>query len=75
MVEYLNSDSEAGYRELILGNEIIGIFKKIKKDSKMFSEYIFVKEDGSRAEKMVFIHWLEKAELALGWDIQQQLQH
>ncbi|MDR1769642.1 MAG: site-specific integrase [Hungatella sp.] len=68
VVEYVKSDSEAGYRELNLSDELLDIFKRIRRSSKLLSEFIFVKSDGSRAEKMVFVHRLEKAELALGWD-------
>lgn len=68
VVEYVKSDSEAGYRELNLSDELLDIFKRIRRNSKLLSEFIFVKCDGSRAEKMVFVHRLEKAELALGWN-------
>lgn len=67
VVEYVKSDSSAGYRELALSDEVIDIFKRIKRDCKMLSEFIFTKADGSRAEKMVFVHRLEKAEISLGW--------
>lgn len=67
VVEYVKSDSSAGYRELDLSDEVIDIFKRIKRDCKMLSEFIFTKADGSRAEKMVFVHRLEKAEISLGW--------
>ncbi|MDR1550311.1 MAG: tyrosine-type recombinase/integrase [Hungatella sp.] len=67
VVECVKSDSEAGYRELNLSDELLDIFKRIRRSSKLLSEFFFVKSDGSRAEKMVFVHRLEKAELALGW--------
>lgn len=67
VVDYVKSDSEAGYRELDLSDEVIDVFKRIKKGCKLLSEFIFIKEDGTRANKMVFVHRLEKAEIALGW--------
>lgn len=67
VVEYVKSDAETGYRELNLSDELIDIFKKIRRSSEILSEYVFIKEDGCRADKMVFVHRLEKAEIALGW--------
>lgn len=67
VVEYVKSDSEAGYRELNLSDELLDIFRIIETDRKSSADYIFLKEDGTRADKMVFVHRLEKAELALGW--------
>ncbi|WP_243126736.1 tyrosine-type recombinase/integrase [Clostridium sp. HBUAS56010] len=67
VVDYVKSDAETGYRELNLSDELIDIFKKIRRSSNILSEYIFLKEDGSRADKMVFVHRLEKAEITLGW--------
>ena len=68
VVEYVKSDSEAGYRELELSDEVVNIFKRIKRESRILSEYVFSNSDGSRATKMQFIHRLTKAEIALGWD-------
>lgn len=68
VVEYVKSDSEAGYRELELSDEIINIFKRVKRVSRILSEYVFSNSDGSRATKMQFIHRLTKAEIALGWE-------
>ncbi|EHE96286.1 tyrosine-type recombinase/integrase [Enterocloster citroniae] len=68
VVDYVKSDSEAGYRELDLSDELIQIFKRIKRESRVLSEYVFVNADGSRANKMQFIHRLTKAEIALGWE-------
>lgn len=73
VVDYVKSDSEAGYRELDLSDELIEVFKRIKRDCKLLSEFIFVKEDGSRADKMVFVHRLEKAEIALGWQEKENM--
>ncbi len=67
VVDYVKSDAETGYRELNLSDELIDIFKKIRRSSDILSEYVFIKEDGARADKMVFVHRLEKAEIALGW--------
>lgn len=67
VVDYVKSDSEAGYRELSLSDEVISLFKRVRRDSKLLSEFIFTTQDGSRADKMVFVHRLEKAEIALGW--------
>lgn len=67
VVNYVKSDAETGYRELNLSDELIDIFKKIRRSSDILSEYVFIKEDGSRADKMVFVHRLEKAEITLGW--------
>lgn len=63
VVEKVKRDSEAGYRELNLSDEPLDIFKRIRRSCKLLSEFIFVKSDGSREEKMVFVHRLEKAEL------------
>lgn len=68
VVDYVKSDSSAGYRELSLSDEVIYLFKKVKNDSKILSEFIFTKPDGSRLDEMVFVHRLEKAENALGWN-------
>lgn len=67
VVDYVKSDAETGYRELNLSDELIDIFKKIRRNSEILSEYVFLKEDGARADKMVFVHRLEKAEITLGW--------
>lgn len=67
VVDYVKSDAETGYRELNLSDELIDIFKKIRRSSDILSEYVFLKADGSRADKMVFVHRLEKAEITLGW--------
>ena len=67
VVDYVKSDAETGYRELNLSDELIDIFKKIRRSSQILSKYIFIKEDGNRADKMVFVQRLEKAEIALGW--------
>lgn len=67
VVEYVKADSEAGYRELNLSHEVIEIFKRIPLNSKVLSEFVFIKDDGSRSDKMIFVHRLEKAEIALGW--------
>jgi len=67
VVEYVKADSEAGYRELNLSDEVIEIFKRIRRNSKVLSEFVFIKEDGTRSDKMVFVHRLEKAEITLGW--------
>lgn len=68
VVESVKSDSEAGYRELDLNDEVIDIFKRIKRESQVLSEYVFSREDGCRADKMQFIHRLTKSEIALGWE-------
>lgn len=65
--EYVKSDSEAGYRELVLSDTAIIILKRIKHERTMLSGYIFVNPDGQRANKMQFGHRLTKAELAIGW--------
>lgn len=67
VVDYVKSDTETGYRELNLSDELIDIFKKIRRSSDILSEYVFLKADGSRADKMVFVHRLEKAEITIGW--------
>lgn len=68
VVEQVKSDSAAGYRELDLSDEAIWIFKRIRRDAKILSEYIFCNPDGSRATKIQFVHRLTKAEIALGWE-------
>lgn len=75
VVEYVKSDSEAGYRELSLSDEVINLFKRIRRESRLLSEFIFIKADGSRADEMVFVHRLEKAELALGWKGKMKRSH
>lgn len=67
VVDYVKSDSSAGYRELYLTDGVIQIFKRIKNEQKVLSEYVFSNSDGSRAVKDQFEHRLTKAELALGW--------
>ena len=67
VVEQVKSDSAAGYRELDLSDEAISIFKRIRRDSTILSEYIFCNPDGNRATKIQFVHRLTKAEIALGW--------
>ncbi len=42
VVDYVKSDSEAGYRELVLSDSVIKLFKRIKEDSTILSEYISV---------------------------------
>ena len=69
VVDYEKSDSEAGYRELDLSDEIIDIFKRIKHDRKVVSQFVFSNADGSRANKMQFEHRLAKAEKAIGWKV------
>lgn len=68
VVNYVKSDSSAGYRELPLSDEVLHLFRKVKNDSKILSEFVFTKPDGSRLDEMVFVHRLEKAENALGWN-------
>lgn len=68
VVEYVKSDSEAGYRELDLSDEVIDLLKRVKRESQVLSEYVFSCSDGSRADKMQFIHRLTKSEIALGWE-------
>ena len=67
VVEYVKSDSSAGYRELALSDEALELFQRIRRDGKVLSEFVFTNADGSRANKMVFVHRLEKAENTLGW--------
>lgn len=65
--EYVKSDSEAGYRELIMSDGAIEILKRIKKERTILSEYIFSNCEGNRANKVQFEHRLAKAEIAIGW--------
>lgn len=67
VVDYVKSDSSAGYRELDLSDEALEILRRIRRDCKVLSEFVFTKVDGTRADKMTFVHRLEKAEIALGW--------
>ncbi len=50
VVEYVKVDSEAGYRELNLSDEVIEIFKRIRRNSKVLYEFVFIKEDGTRSD-------------------------
>jgi len=66
--QYVKSDSAAGYRELALSTKVIEIFKAIRNDSQVLSEYVFTHPDGSRKTKTQLQGRLEKAELALKWE-------
>lgn len=65
--EYVKSDSEAGYRELVLSDMAISILTRIKRERNVLSEFVFSNQNGERANKMQFEHRLTKAELAIGW--------
>lgn len=66
--DYVKSDSSAGYRELDLSDNVISIFKRIKRDSPILSEFIFTNHIGERKIKRAFENRLTKAELRLGWN-------
>ena len=70
--EYVKSDSPAGYRELALTDAAVSILKRLKSDTRVMGEYIFVHADGTRKTAMQFAGRLEKAEIALGWEKQKR---
>jgi len=67
VVEYVKSDSEAGYRELVLSDNVLQILRRIRKERTVLSEFIFSDESGGRTTKTKFEHRIEKAEKAIGW--------
>ena len=68
VVDYVKSDSEAGYRELVLSNSVIKFLKRIKEDSTMFSEFIFCNGVGARNTKLQFLNKLRRAERTLEYE-------
>ena len=52
--EYVKSDSPAGYRELALTDAAVSILKRLKSDTRVMGEYIFVHADGTRKTAMQF---------------------
>lgn len=68
VVEYVKSDSGEGYRELSLTDEAIEIFKRIRRDRKIISTFVFCNQEGERTTKCQIEHRLQKAEKAIGWE-------
>lgn len=68
VVDYVKSDSEAGYRELVLSDSVIKLFKRIKEDSTILSEYIFCNEVGARKTKLQFLNKLRRAQRAVKFE-------
>lgn len=68
VVDYVKSDSEAGYRELVLSDSVIKLFKRIKEDSTILSEYIFCNEVGARKTKLQFLNKLRRAQRAVEFE-------
>lgn len=68
VVDYVKSDSEAGYRELVLSNSVIELLKRIRKDSTVLSEYIFCDNVGVRKTKLQYLNRLRRAEKALKFE-------
>lgn len=73
IVEYVKSDSEAGYRELVLTDSVINMLKLIKNSSQVLSEYIFCNEVGARKTKLQFLNKLRRAERAIGFEKEKGL--
>lgn len=72
VVDYVKSDSEAGYRELVLSNSVIKFLKRIKEDSTMFSEFIFCNGVGARKTKLQYLNKLRRAERTLEYEKEKE---
>jgi integrase len=65
----VKSDSEKGYRSLLLSEAAIEILRRIQSDSKVLWEYIFCYPDGNRIKSKAFDDRMRYAELHyLGYD-------
>lgn len=67
VVDFVKSDSSAGYRELFLTDNVIDILNRVKNDCKVMSEYIFCDEKGKRMATINFERRLIRAEKTLNW--------
>ena len=67
VVDYVKSDSSAGYRELDLTDKAMEILHRIRRNRKVLTEFLFSDETGKRFNKNSFEHRLARAEKKLGW--------
>lgn len=68
VVDYVKSDSQEGYRELVLSDSVIRILRRLKENSTILSEYIFCNEIGARKTKLQFLNKLRRAQRAVKFE-------